>query len=339
MNTGRDRYHPLRVARLVHETCDAVSVALDVPEDRASTMTYEAGQFVTLRVTIGDDVHVRSYSMSSAPSTDPALQITVKRVPGGAVSNWLNDHVVAGDTLEVSAPAGDFVLTDAAEGDDDIVAIAGGSGITPIYSILKEAMATTSRRARLLFANPRREAAIFGRQLDELAARHPDRLTVQHHADADRGFLTARELSAFLGSGPADVYICGPEGLMELAEVTAGDAELDPERVHLERFAPLAPTVPAGPSGRTLTVTVGGRTETIAHRNGLTVLQSARWVGLRAPSTCELGNCASCMAMVVEGEVEMRVNDALTPEEVAEGWVLTCQAVPVTDVVRVVYEP
>ena len=324
----------------MHETHDAISIVFDIPPELADTFTYQAGQFVTLRMRTADDVLFRSYSMSSAPMTDEDLQVTVKRVPGGVVSNWLVDNLAEGDTLEVSVPVGRFVLT---ASDDEIVAVAGGSGVTPVFSIIKAALATTPRPARLLFANRDRSSAIFAPAIEDLAQRFADRFAVVYHDDTDRGFLTADDVRAFVGPGPADVYVCGPEGLTALVETTLQGSAIDPDGIHVERFTPVADRAdpaepPAASSGQEVVITIRGQTETVAQRGDSTILQSARWGGLRAPSSCESGHCASCMAMVVEGRVEMRVNDVLTPQEVAEGWILTCQAVPVTEVVRVVYD-
>jgi ferredoxin-NADP reductase len=342
-SAARDRYHSLRVKDVVPETSDAMSIVFDVPRPLAGTFTYEAGQFVTLRVVIEDQVLLRSYSMSSAPSIDPDLQVTVKRVAGGVVSNWLLDHVGAGDVLEVGAPVGAFVLT---PNDDELIAFAAGSGITPVFSLVKSALHTTTRRVRLLFANRDRPSAIFGPALDRLSAEHPDRLLVEHHEDVTRGFVTTTDVMDFVGSRPrADHYLCGPGGFMQVVEQALHDTEIDPRRIHVERFTPLPPAdePAASPAGETsdalsVTMTLGARTETVAQRGRSTILQSARFSGLPAQSSCESGHCATCMAQVLEGRVEMRVNDALTPEEIAEGWVLTCQAVPLTDV-RVVYDP
>jgi ferredoxin-NADP reductase len=265
--------------------------------------------------------------------------VTVKRVPGGVVSNHLNDALAVGDVVDAGVPLGHFVLTDA---DDDLVLIAGGSGITPVFSLAKEALATTDRRVRLLFANADRQAAIFGDALDRLAAEHAGRFAVCHHEDAGRGFLTAADVAAFVGREVADIYVCGPEGLMALVERSLGDVAITPDRLHLERFTVAAgdpEPVDESESSGEVTITLRGRTETVAQRGRSTILQSARWVGMPAPSSCEAGHCASCMALVLEGRVAMRVNDILSSEEVEEGWVLTCQAVPATDVVKVVYDP
>ncbi|ABW12774.1 Oxidoreductase FAD-binding domain protein [Parafrankia sp. EAN1pec] len=361
----RHRYHPLRVLRVVRETTEARSFVFAVPPELVDVFAYQAGQFVTLRVVLGGAAHLRSYSMSSSPPLDGELCVTVKRVPGGLISNWLNDTVDAGDVLEVGPPGGSFVLD---RGGHDIVAFAAGSGITPILSIIRTALATSDRRVRVLYANRDRTAAIFGDELDALASQYPGRLAVEHHEDLVRGFVdrgdVARVVDAGGGGnaggggaggggaggggasgggaghvGGAAYYVCGPEGFLDVVEAGLVDLGADRARVHVERFTPVAEPLPAGPPDDiTVTIRLGGRTVTASHRHGSTLLQTARFAGLRAPSSCETGSCATCMARLAQGRAEMRVNDALTPDEVAEGWVLTCQAVPVTPVVEVVYE-
>src|SRR4051794_20798666 len=163
-------FHRLPVRRVVQETADACSFVLDVPAELDVAFGYAAGQFCTFRFEIDGAHHLRCYSMSSSPDVDAELQVTVKRVPGGIVSNWMIDHVAAGDEVEVTVPAGVFNLT---PGAGEVVAFSGGSGITPVLSLLKTALATTQRRVRLLYANRDRDSVIFGALLDDLARRHP----------------------------------------------------------------------------------------------------------------------------------------------------------------------
>lgn len=332
----RHRYHALPVKRVVRETADACSIVFAVPEELTAQYRYRAGQFVTVHVELDGEPYARSYSMSSAPEVDDDLQVTVKRLPDGVVSNWLNDTVAEGTTLDIAPPGGSFVLD---EGDDELIAFAAGSGITPVFSLIKSALATTSRKVRLLYANRDRESTIFAAELDELAC---DRLEIEHHFDVERGFVDAAEVTAFLGEQRDGVfYICGPGPFMETVELALRELGVDADRVHIERFTPADPVgaeSTAPPDDIEVAARMGKQSVTVAHRAGLTVLQSVRGAGLRAPSSCEQGNCATCMARLVEGEVEMLVNDVLTPEEVAEGLVLTCQAIPLTPRVEVVYE-
>jgi ferredoxin-NADP reductase len=333
-------FHALRVTRVVRETPDATSFVLDVPAGLRDAFAYRAGQFCTFRATVEGRQYLRCYSMSSAPAVDDELQVTVKRVPGGVVSNWMNDALSEGDEIEVTCPAGVFCL---GQEDRDLVAFAGGSGITPVFSLLKAALATTSRRAHLLYANRDRGSAIFGDALDALVARHPGRVRVTHHVDADRGFVDGEEVRAFVaGAGDADFYLCGPQPFMDVVEAALAGQGAEPARVHIERFTPpetpAVGTSPAGAAGAAVvTVELDGRTGAAPHRPGTTILQTARQLGLSPPFSCESGNCATCMAKLVDGSVMMHVNNALTDEEVADGWVLTCQAVPTSPSVRVVY--
>jgi ferredoxin-NADP reductase len=339
----RSRFRRLRVKAVVSETADAVSLVLDVPAEQAALFAYRPGQYVTVRVEVDGEVHLRAYSMSSAPGIDPDLRITIKRVPGGVVSNWLNDHVVVGDSVELTPPAGRFVVPDGA---GDLVAYAAGSGITPVLSIVTSVLAGSTRRVSLLYANRDRASTIFADRLDELAVQHDDRFRLAHHFDVDAGFVSPTAVARFArDAGGTDHFVCGPEGFMSTVEAALADVGVDPGRIYLERFTP-ADELPAeevaggGEPSRQgeVTLHLGGRKVTVPHRPGTTVLQSARFAGLRAPSSCESGSCATCMARVVEGEARMRNNEALTRGEVADGWVLTCQAEPVSSSVTVVYE-
>jgi ferredoxin-NADP reductase len=340
---GRDLgFHPLRVARIVRETADATSFVLDVPAELRPAFAYHAGQFCNFRVVLDGQEHQRCYSMSSSPEVDAELTVTVKRVPGGAVSNWMHDTLGPDDVIDAGVPTGLFRL---GPGDGDVVAFGAGSGITPIFSIIKTALATTSRRVRLLYANRDRDSVIFAAGLDALAAEHPDRLTVHHHHDVDHGFVGPAAVQPLLdGAADPEYFVCGPGPFMDIVEQTLLDAGVDASRIRIERFTPAdlltAPElveVEAAP-GTQVTVKRNGRVATGEHRPGTTLLQMARELGMSPPYSCEAGNCATCMAMLVEGEATMRANNALTPEEVTEGWVLTCQAVPISPEVSVVYE-
>jgi ferredoxin-NADP reductase len=353
-------FHEARILRVIDETPDARTYVLDAP------FSYKAGQFVTFRA-CGT---LRSYSMSSSQDTDPELAITVKRVPGGLVSNWMNDVLTVGAVVEITAPAGVFTLRD--DSDGPLVAFAGGSGITPIISLAKDALATTRRRVKILSANRDAESVIFAAALDELAARYPGRLEVRHHLDAVSGLVSKAEIvdfaeGALADSGhPAEFYLCGPEPFMDLIERVLVAQGVGGGQILTERFNPAeevaAETVPCsrprlrgatpGTPGEaataspeapslaagTITITLDGKKTTTAHIPGITLLEHARRAGLKPPFSCEAGNCATCMGHLEAGEVKMRVNNALDDDEVTDGYVLTCQGVPVTPDVTVVYE-
>jgi ferredoxin-NADP reductase len=332
------------VTRVIDETADARTFAL---APAAGPWDYRAGQFCTFKVSIDGRELLRSYSMSSAPETDGELAVTVKRVPAGAVSNWMIDNLAKGDEVELTKPHGVFCLR---ETDAPLIGFCGGSGITPVISLAKSALAATNRTIRLLCADRDQPAAIFWRALTELAEQYPGRLSVTRHLDAERGFLDADAIRAFLGDDAgADIYICGPTPFMDLVEAALPGLGT----VFIERFsgtAPLPPQEdePATPGGSgaaasqvaegSVTIILGRKKVTLPRRAGETFLESARRGGLTPPFSCESGTCATCMAHVEEGEVSMRVNDALTEEEVEEGYVLTCQGLPESDKVVIKYE-
>lgn len=335
---GRE-FHELKVQAVIRETDESVSIVLAVPPRLREVFDYRAGQFVTLRVPVDGEAHLRSYSMSSAPGVDRDLQVTVKRVAGGVVSNRLVDRLRCDDVLDVWPPGGSFVL-DESESDGDVVAFAAGSGITPVFSLLKHVLATTDRRFSLLYANRDRSSTIFADALDLLAAEHPGRLQLEYHFDEEKGFVDGATVSAFTGQRlGAEFLVCGPTPFMDAVEGTLMWSGVPRQRLHLERFTPAdQEPSPGRTDGIEVTISLEGRTVTASHRHRATILQTARSAGLQAPSSCETGTCATCMALVSEGRVEMRHNGALTSDEVAAGWVLTCQAVPVTPSVKVVYQ-
>jgi ferredoxin-NADP reductase len=344
-------YHKLRVKEVVRETHDASSFVLDVPDDLTAIFEYRPGQFCTFRVRIDGVEHVRSYSMSSAPEIDADLAVTVKRVEGGLVSNWFLDHLRVGDMIEVTKPAGVFC---AQEGHDGrVLGFCGGSGVTPVMSITKHVLADTRRSVRLLYANRDRESVIFDAAFDALGAEHGRRLEVHRHLDDAGGFLRADAIKAFVGTeaGDADCYVCGPGLFMDLVEAALLEVGVPAERIFIERFLveqqekdAAATATPAEATGtdaslpEEVTVILGGKRTVCKYQAGDTLLETARRGGLRPPFSCEAGNCATCMAFLKEGTVRMRANNALTPEEVEEGWVLTCQSLPSGETVTVEYE-
>ncbi len=339
----RHGYRRLLVKRVVYETDDARSFVLDVPPELRDEYSYESGQFCSFRVRTGEDEHARCYSMSSAPDVDDDLAVTVKRVPGGFVSNWLIDHVSEGDLLEVTRPAGLFCVRGESR---PIIAFCGGSGITPVLSIAKSVLAASDRSVRLLYANRDAASIIFDGVLDGLQREHPGRFEVQHHLDTERGFLGAGSISRFVGCHlDADFYICGPGPFMDLVEGTLLSLGVGADDIFIERFTtsgePVSPVAEPERSDvpEAIVIILRGKRNEVPYRPGDTVLETARRAGLPAPSSCEAGNCATCMAFAREGTVTMRVNDALTPEEVDEGWVLTCQSLPTSVSLTIEYEP
>jgi ferredoxin-NADP reductase len=335
---GHEDYHPLTVAEIVTETADSRSFVLQIPPGLDDAFAYDAGQFCTFRATIGGETTVRSYSMSSSPDVGDRFTTTVKRVPGGRMSNWMIDSIDPGDSIEVMRPGGLFVLR---PNDAPIVAFAGGSGITPVISIIKSALARTVREILLVYANRDTDSIIFAGALEQLRAHHSGRLSVHHHLDAERGFLDADGCLALIGDrSDADFYVCGPTPFMDTVEHGLERLGITRSQLFIERF--LAPEdVPALSEGsvtETVQIRLARKRSTIDYCLGDTILDTARRGGMSPPFSCEAGNCGTCMALIESGSVTMRANNALTADEIDQGWVLTCQAVPTTRAVTVDYD-
>jgi 3-ketosteroid 9alpha-monooxygenase subunit B len=330
-------FHDLPVARIVEETREAKSIVLDVPPSLAAEFAYRPGQFVTVEVECDGERLRRCYSLASCPDVEHEHKFTVKRTRDGRVSNWLNDRLRPGDKLRVMRPEGRFVL-DAR--DAPLLLFAGGSGITPVISILKSALKTTRRPATLLYANRDRGATIFAAELERLQHAHPGRLTVHHRLDDVHGLLdepTVRAIAA--GQPDASCWLCGPGPFMALVERALVGAGIPAEHVRVERFtiatpAATSPAPPAQPSGAEqpefIDVELRGEKRRIPYVAGKTLLQVARDAGMDAPYSCEEGFCGCCASDLLEGKVTMTADDALTAEEKRRGMILACQSRPVT---------
>jgi len=323
-------YHQLRISKIVQETPDARSFVLDVPADLADKFKYRAGQFLTFRVPHGEGAFNRCYSLSSAPETDGQLKVTVKRVTGGKGSNWFNDALKEGGTLDVLPPAGRFVLSDS---NVPLLLFGGGSGITPMMSIIKSALRSGTRRMRLFYANRDKPSIIFDAELLALIASHPSRLEVIHHLDAQQGLTKAEEILAALKSyEDGEAYLCGPGPFMTLIERTLADAGMPRDRVRIERFEASgndAVPVEAPDEGDVIpseiTIHFENKVHKVPYKKGQSILEAARAAGLNPLSSCEEGFCASCAAKRIKGKVVLAKNDIYTADDLANNWILTCQ--------------
>ena len=330
-------YYPLSVKRVIRETADSCSLVLEIPVALRERFAYKAGQFLTFRIPVAGQPLLRCYSMSSSPDTDPDMKVTVKRIVEGRVSNWVNDHVREGDILQATAPAGRFCLRDHKT---PVIAFSGGSGITPVISIIKTTLATTSRPIALLYANRDKDSIIFAKELDDLYRRHASRLQITHHLDNTDGFIDLAALKRFIsGNERSDFYVCGPGPFMDLVEQALADRGVDRNTIFIERFISLPDNsvqpifdedtaLDGQPLIADVVFIIRRVKRRVPYRAGDTLLEAARRASLRPPASCESGNCGTCMARLKAGRAEMRVNNVLSPEEVAQGYVLTCQGRP-----------
>ena len=357
-------FHPLRVSRIEPDTPEAMIVSFDVPPELQSVFGFSQGQYLTLRTTVdGQDLR-RSYSICAGVD-DGQLRVGVRKVNGGVFSNWIHSHLKHGDTLQVMAPQGRFFIPTDAAAQRHYVGIAGGSGITPILSIMKTVLAREPlSRFTLLYGNRLLQSTMFKEELEDLKNRYMTRLVLHHifseeHTDAplNHGRMSRDKLGDFLRtvlpSNQIDhVFVCGPFLMNDEAEAALLAAGVPQERIHIERFG-LAPSTdgakpvdavvhqsaPGDAAQAIIRIVRDGLHRDIPFtKNQASILDAAASAGLEVPYSCTSGVCGTCRAKVVEGEVRMERNFALEKKEVEAGFVLTCQAHPLTERVTLSFD-
>ena len=329
-------YVQVRVAEVIQETGDACSLVLDAGLD------YRPGQFVTVRIPSDLCGSVaRCYSLCSSPLAGERPAITVKRTQGGYASNWILDHVVAGTVLDVLPPAGTFCPGSLS---GDFLLFAAGSGITPVMSILKSALAGGGGRVVLVYANRDEGSVIFGSLLRRLAFDSGGRLVVVHWLDSLLGVPSAAALAALARPYVSfDAFICGPDPYLAVVREALGRLGVPGSRVHVERFLSLAENpfevvaVPDGGLAATLSVTLDGATTLLPWPAGTRMLDVLIEAGLDAPYSCRQGICGACACQLTGGQVEMAHNEVLEPADLADGYILACQAVSLSASVSIAY--
>jgi ring-1,2-phenylacetyl-CoA epoxidase subunit PaaE len=347
-------FFPLRVADLRRETGDCVSLAFEVPPALRDTFAYQPGQYLTLRATLSGNEVRRSYSICSG-ADDGELRVAIKHVPGGRFSGYANTSLRTGDTLEVMPPEGRF---GAPTGPHTYVAIAAGSGITPILAILKTVLARDPAANCLLLYGSRSTAGILFRgELEDLKDRYLDRLTVLHVLSREEqdlpilsGRLDAERIRRLLPTlvDPAAIdhaLLCGPGGMIEAATETLAALGVPLQHIRSEHFAPApdrgplrTPSTSAEATFARATIVHDGKTNEISIAAGEPILEAAIRAGLDLPWSCRGGMCSTCRARLTEGAAAMETNYALEPWETEAGFVLTCQAHPTTPHVTVDYD-
>ncbi len=342
-------FHRLTVAEVVAETEDARSIRFAVPPELMTTFAFRAGQHLTLKADIGGEDVRRNYSLCTAPD-DGALTVTVKRIAGGRFSNWVAETVRPGDAIDVLPPHGSFTYAFQPGHAGRYVGFAGGSGITPIVSLIRTALSLESdSRFALFYGNRDSQSIIFLEALAALKDSYMGRFELFHFLSDEEGDVglfngmldapTCAEAVDRLVPDPLDVdgwFICGPGPMMDAAELALIERKVAGERIHIERFTAGRPSAALAAemaqlqqqaAGLSFSVTLDGRTRRVPF-GAANILDSARDAGLPAPFACKAGVCATCRARVTAGEVSMAARYGLTDEEIAAGYVLTCQAVP-----------
>jgi len=346
-------FHPLRVRQVLPDTTEAVIVAFDVPAELREVFSFTQGQYLTLRKDIGGIDLRRSYSICAGVD-DGELRVGVRKVNGGVFSNWINEHLRSGDVVHVMAPQGRFFVPIEPAARRHHVGIAGGSGVTPILSTMKTVLAREPLSDfTLIYGNRALRSTMFKEELEDLKNKYLARLTLHHvfsdeHTDAplNMGVMNRDKIGEFLNSVvPAasidHAFICGPFQMNDEAEAALLAAGVPEDRIHIERFglAPQAQQIDAvihearagdAEQAKVTIIRDGLKREISFTKDQPSILDAASAAGLEVPFSCTSGVCGTCRAKLVEGQVRMERNFALDKNEVANGFVLTCQAHPLT---------
>lgn len=350
-------FHRLKIADVRRETPEAVSIAFSVPRELAAAYVFTPGQHVTMRTQIGGAEVRRSYSICTTPD-DGELRVAVKKVDGGAFSTLANSSIKTGDEIDVMTPQGRFGVALDPDSARTYVAIAAGSGITPIMSMVRTIL-THEKKSRvvLIYGNRTAQSIIFREALEDLKDRFLDRFTLHHVLSREPqeialldGRIDADKISALLRTLPQGgidhAFLCGPGGLIENGKTALAQYGVTPERIHVEYFSTDGvPIVTRAATGAladareaTAEIMLNGARHSVAVRAGETIVDAGLRAGLEMPYSCHGGMCCTCRAKVTEGEVRMDLNYSLEPWEIAAGFVLTCQAHPVTPTVALDYD-
>lgn len=338
----------LTIAEVIEETADARSIVFDIPAGAEEDFRYTPGQFLTLRIPSDQTGSVaRCYSLSSSPTEDTKLKVTVKRTVDGYGSNWLCDNAEPGLSMHVLAPSGIFTPKNL---DQDFILLAAGSGITPVMSILKSALAEGTGHIVMVYANRDEKSVIFKDELQKLQRENSDRLTVLHWLESVSGIPSPEMIGNLLQpvATKRHTYMCGPAPFMETVKAGLRRSGADMHQLHSEVFSsiegdPFAEIVIDDSPGEdgvgpaTAIVELDDETHEVSWPRNTPLLDVLLSKGIKAPFSCRKGECSACACVLKSGEVEMIHNGILDPEEVEEGYVLSCQLLPKTDRVEVSY--
>jgi ring-1,2-phenylacetyl-CoA epoxidase subunit PaaE len=351
------RFHTLKVKDIRRETAEAVSVAFDVPAQQQPEYLFKQGQYITLKLNLNGQEVRRSYSLCTAPH-EKELRVAIKEVQGGLVSTHINKNLKVGDSMDIMTPMGSFYSTLAGNQKKNYVLFAGGSGITPMMSILKSILYVEKQSTvTLIYANKNESSTIFKKEIDTIASSSPNLKVVYVFdapeapiADIQKGIVTPEKALALIenfGGVNADEYfICGPGPLMENVKNTLEKLQIKKEKIHIEYFNAVIEAVNkasgestgANVKSQVTVIQYGIETNFDLETSGISMLDASIEAGVDAPFSCKGAVCCTCRAKVIEGKVKMDANFALTDDEVAEGFILTCQAHPLTEKVIIDFD-
>lgn len=336
-------FYPLLVSEVKKETPNSVSITFEIPEHLKEKFAFKAGQYVTLKYNFnGKDIR-RAYSICSSPGSR-VLKVAVKSVPNGAFSIYANTILKAGDSIPVMPPSGKFILKPIPESLNNYVAFAAGSGITPVLSLIKTVLeSSTVEKFVLVFGNRSLAETMFHSELIQLQEDFPERFFVQfiysrkEEENSIFGRIDKSTVNFILKNKFKDTvftayYLCGPEEMIDEVAATLKHNGINEKLIHHELFstAEKGLLVQKHDGNTTLTVTVDDETQTFEMPQTKSILDATLDFGLDPPYSCQGGICSTCIARLKEGKVEMRKNQILTDSEILDGFILTCQAHPTT---------
>lgn len=349
-------FYSLPVSEITHETKDCVSISFEVPETLKEQFRYLPGQYLTLKLVIAGEEIRRSYSICSSSENNEKLTVAIKKVFHGKASTYLNEQVKVGDHLEVMEPMGNFHTPLSESNQKTYVLFAGGSGITPMMSILKSVLIKEPKSNLILFyGNENETSIIFKKQLETIASQAEERLKVLHvlnHPEKEfpaeytgimnvekNHYLLSKHISAH---SDVEYFICGPTGMMDSVVQTLKEKKIEASRIHVEYFtAPVSDSPASSQKGyvaANLTVICDGDELQLKLNPEQSILEAALAAGIDAPYACQGGSCCTCRAKLIEGKVHMKVNYALLESEVKEGFILTCQSHALSETLVVDYD-
>lgn len=352
------QFYDLKVSKIIRRTKEAVSVYFEIPENLKETFKYKSGQYITIKLDSYGINQRRAYSLSTSPIAENDFGVTVKEVRAGKVSPWLNNVLKEGQILQVMPPLGNFTTDIKESNSNSYIFFAGGSGITPILSLIKSILLVEKESTcTLVYANRNSDSIIFKNELKELEDNN-DNLKIIHILDeADSNFVS--EVGLLKSDKCRDIlqnniksfdiqnsefFLCGPGGLMSQIEIALDELHVEKKQIHKESFTvdEVETTKSTESSSqsetRKIKVQIYGEEHEIEVKPDETILAAGIRQSLDPPFSCQIGACATCQAKVLNGEVEMEADDALMEEDKIDGYVLTCTAHPVTDGVIIDYD-
>lgn len=350
------RFHTLKVKDIKRETSEAVSVAFEVPPQQQPEYQFKQGQYITLKLKVNGEEIRRSYSLCSSPY-EKELRVAVKEVSGGRASTFINRELKVGATMEVMTPMGTFHSVLSGANKKNYVLFAGGSGITPMMSIIKSVLYVEKQSTiTLIYANKNEDSTIFKNEIDALVAANSNLKVIyifeqpQHQiSELQTGIINASKalslIENFGGVNSDEYFICGPGPMMENVKTTLESLKISKEKIHIEYFNAVIEAVNKAEvaSGGNVNAKIkvlqyGIETDFNLETGGISILEAAIEAGVDAPFSCKGAVCCTCRAKVLEGQVKMDANFALTDAEVEEGFILTCQAHPISENVVIDYD-